>query len=159
MIQCDSNSTASVSLSDHLTLMSFIDSNMNDFIIFQLYRITRLEPSLVAFELPRFKNSIKSQPKLHLSMNTQSDLKLTLSCIKRSMSVDGWYSDVIIKRVMVWRIMGWIRLSYVACSNRMAVPKIASKKQITCVTVNWKKYERKRHKKKKLNDSLSWMTR
>lgn len=66
----------------------------------------------------------------------------TLSWIKRSMSVDGWNSDVIIKRFIVCRIMGWIRLSYVACSKRMAVPKIASKKHKICVTVNWKREKR-----------------
>lgn len=81
----------------------------------------------------------------------------TLSWIKRSMSVDGWYSDVIIKRFIVCRIIGWMRLSYVACSRRMAVPKIASKKHKICVTVNWKREEKRCEMKS--NESFLWMTR
>lgn len=67
---------------------------------------------------------------------------LTLSCIKRSIEVDGSYSEYIIRRFIEWRIMGWMRLSYVECSRRMAVPTMANKKQIICVTVNWGKKNR-----------------
>lgn len=70
------------------------------------------------------------------SRSHETTQKLTLSWINRSHSDAGSYSDLIIRRVIVWRIIGWIRLSYVECSSRMAVPNIASKKHMTCVTIN-----------------------
>lgn len=71
------------------------------------------------------------------------DIQLTLSWINRSHSDAGSYSDLIIRRVIVWRIIGWTRLSYVECSSRIAVPNMASKKHITCVIINYTRWEKK----------------
>lgn len=62
--------------------------------------------------------------------------RLTLSWINFNIDVDGWYSDVIIRRFIVWRIIGCIRESYVACSRSIAVPNIANRKHNICVPVN-----------------------